>query len=91
MDGELAREILLPKNNDERTLSRTELEGIRSHEKVDERLPGKYNSNSHGARPVHLTITMMKWIRTSRLPIKNSLSVRSQLQNVGDATLNPTP
>ena len=30
--------------------------------------------NSHGARPVHLLITMIKWIRTSRLSIKNSLS-----------------
>jgi len=29
--------------------------------------------NSHGARPVHLIITMIKWIRTSRLSIKNSL------------------
>jgi len=27
-----------------------------------------------GARPVHLIITMIKWIRTSRLSIKNSLS-----------------
>jgi len=42
--------------------------------KVDVRLPGKGNSNSHGARPVHLIITMIKWIPTSRLPIKNSLS-----------------
>ena len=33
--------------------------------KVDVRLPGK--GNSHGARPVHLIITMIKWIRTSRL------------------------
>ena len=30
--------------------------------------------NSHGARPVHLIITMIKWSRTSRLSIKNSLS-----------------
>ena len=42
--------------------------------KVDVRLPEKGNSNSHRARPVHLIITMMKWIRTSRLSIKNSLS-----------------
>ena len=42
--------------------------------KVDERLPGKGNSNSHGARLVHLIITMIKWIRTSRLSRKNSLS-----------------
>ena len=34
--------------------------------KVDVRLPGKGNSNPHGARPVHLIITMIKWIRTSR-------------------------
>jgi len=27
-----------------------------------------------GARPVHLIITMIKWIWTSRLSIKNSLS-----------------
>jgi len=31
--------------------------------KVDVRLPGKGNSNSHGARPVHLIITMIKWVR----------------------------
>jgi len=43
--------------------------------KVDVRLPGKGNPNSHGARPVHLIITMIKWIRTSRLSIKKSLSV----------------
>ena len=43
--------------------------------KVDIRLPGKGNSNSHGARPVHLIITTIKWIRTSRLSIKNSLSL----------------
>ena len=37
------------------------------------RLPGKGNSNFHGARPVDLIITMIKWIR-GRLSIKNSLS-----------------
>ena len=42
--------------------------------KADVRLPAKGNSNSHGARPVHLMITMIKWIRTSRLSTKNSLS-----------------
>ena len=42
--------------------------------KVDVRLPGNGNSNSHGARPVHLIITLFEWIRTSRLSIKNSLS-----------------
>ena len=43
--------------------------------KVDVKLPGKGNSNFHGARKVHLVIKMLKWIRTSRLSIKNSLSV----------------
>jgi len=43
--------------------------------KVDVRLPGRGNSNSRGARPVHLIISMIKWIRTSRLSIKNSLCV----------------
>ena len=43
--------------------------------KVDVRVPGKVNSNSHGARPVHLIITMIKWIRTSRLSINNSVSL----------------
>jgi len=47
--------------------------------KVDVRLPGKGNSNSHGARPVHLIITMIKWIRTSRLSIKNSLSLENEV------------
>ena len=32
-------------------------------------------TNSHGARQVHLLITMIKWIRNSRLSIKNSLSL----------------
>ena len=41
--------------------------------KVDVGLPEKGNSNSHGARPVHLIIMMKEWIRTSRLSIKNSL------------------
>ena len=41
--------------------------------KVDLRLPEKGDSISHGARTVHLIITMIKWIRTSRLSIKNSL------------------
>ena len=40
--------------------------------KVDIRLPGKGDSNSHGARPVH---QKHRWTRTSRLSIKNSLSM----------------
>jgi len=42
---------------------------------VDIRLPGKRISNSHGARPVHQIITMIKWIRTRGLLIKKSLSL----------------
>ena len=38
--------------------------------KVDIRLPGKGDSNSHGARPVH---QKHRWTRTSRFSIKNSL------------------
>ena len=45
-----------------------------SHLKGNVRLPGKENSNPHGARPVHQLITMIKWIRTSRVSVKNSLS-----------------
>ena len=43
--------------------------------RVDVRLLRKENSNSHGARPVHVIITMIKWIRTGRLSIKNSHSL----------------
>jgi len=38
-------------------------------------LPEKRNPNSNGARPVHLIITMITWIRSSRLTIKKSLSL----------------
>ena len=39
-------------------------------------LTGMGNSNSHGARPVHQTISMTKGIQTSKLSTKNSLSAR---------------
>jgi len=32
------------------------------------------HSNCHGARPVHLISTIIKWIRTSRLSINNALA-----------------
>ena len=53
---------------------------------IDVRLPGKGNSNSHGARPVYLIIKMIKWIRTGRLSIKNSLSgpLRGTAEGGGD-------
>ena len=37
-------------------------------------LPGKGSSNSHGGMPVHQIISMIWWIWTSRLLIKNPLS-----------------
>jgi len=43
----------------------------------------KGDSNSHGARPVHLIITMIKWIRTSRLSTKNSLSLPERPEKHG--------
>ena len=48
--------------------------------KVDISLPGKGNSNSHGARPVHQIITLIKWIWTSSSSIKNSLSAAGGVQ-----------
>ena len=48
--------------------------GLAGHRKVDIRLPGRGNSNPHGARPVHQIISMIKWMRTSRLSINHSLS-----------------
>jgi len=42
---------------------------------VDVRQPGKGDSNSHGARPVHQIISIIKRIRTRRLSIKISLSL----------------
>jgi hypothetical protein len=44
--------------------------------KVDVRLACKGNSNSHDARPVHLIITMIQWIRTSSFSKKKFLSWR---------------
>ena len=42
------------------------------------RLPGNGNSNSHGARPVHLIITTIKWIQSGRLSKQNSLSLKAR-------------
>ena len=43
--------------------------------KVDVRLPGEGKSNIHGTRPVHLIISVMKWIQTSGLSPKKCLSL----------------
>ena len=64
-----------------REREREKARGLEHPRKVDVRLPGKRSSTPHSAKPVHLIITMIMWIRTRRLPIKNSLS----------ATLRATP
>jgi hypothetical protein len=48
---------------------------MKVHRKVDMRLHGKGNSNSHGARLVHQITSMVKWIQISRLSTKKSLSL----------------
>jgi hypothetical protein len=53
------------------------LAGYELPRKVDIRLPGKGSSNLHGARPVHQIISMIRWIQTSRLSVKTSLSLAS--------------
>ena len=64
--------------------SESSVEGVGSREanqeevyrtrKVDVRLPERRNVKSHGARLIHQIISTIKCIRTSRLPIKKSLS-----------------
>ena len=46
-------------------------EDLESNKKVDVRPPEKCISNSHSTRPVHPITTMIKWIRTSSLSMKN--------------------
>jgi len=58
--------------------------------KVDVRLPGKRNSNSHGARPVHLIITIIKWIRTSRFSKNLSLRLLSTCDREGESWFVPS-
>jgi len=43
----------------------------------------------HQVRPVHLIITMIQWIRTSRLSIKNSLSYNRWDALSGDGDCGP--
>ena len=52
---------------------------LQGSRKVDIRLPGKGNANSHGARPVHQIISTIKWIRTGKVSMTNSsLSVQGR-------------
>ena len=54
-------------------------------------LPGKGNSDSHGARPVHQII----WIRNSKLSTKTFLSVLQGVERCAGAgappAINPQP
>ena len=59
---------------------------MKSTRKADVRLPRKENSNFHGAKPVHQTISMIKWIRNSRLSITNSLIEDSGLRHTRSCT-----
>ena len=56
-------------------------------------VPRGGNSNSHGARPVDRIITMIKWIRTDSLSIKNALSPKNTFHSWQPrySTLNPKP
>ena len=60
--------------------------GTTGYRKIDIRLPGNGNSNSHGARPVHRIILMIKWTRISRLSMKNTLSLHQVMAEVTHQT-----
>jgi len=61
-----------------------------STRKADVTLPGKGNSNSHGERTIHLIITMIRWNRTSRLSIKNYLSLSLHKAEIHKHTYAPS-
>ena len=64
---------------------------VASSRKVQKRLPGKENSNSHGARTVHQIISMIKWIRTSRFSMKIRPLLVEVVVGDGDASARPMP
>ena len=53
-----------------------------SSRKVEIRRPGEGISSSHGARPVYLINTMIKWIRASGLPLTTSISEQVTVDKV---------
>ena len=60
------------------------MNGLGVEETLAQTFPAdKARPPSHGARPVHLNMMMIKWIRTSRLSIKNSLCVAADLRGDG--------
>ena len=62
-----------------------------SSRQVDIMLPGQGNSNSHGARLIHQTISMIRWIQTSRLSTKNSLSLSAEAHTLRQTRRNQHP
>ena len=60
--------------------------------KVDSGLPGKENSNSHGARPVNQIISTIQLIPTSNWSIKNlSVVPRSEVPILPSQPHHPPP
>ena len=53
-------------------------EALRSVHEVEAQV--RTQVRTHVARPVHLIFTMIKWIRTGRLSINNSLSLSPQVK-----------
>ena len=82
-EGERARGLWRPEGESlwrsegerDRALSHPQVSTLWITPQVDTRLPRC--SNSHAARPVHRIISIIRWIWTSRLSIKNSLSMET--------------
>ena len=58
--------------------------------KADGRLPGKGDLDLHGARPFHRIISMIKWIWTIRLSIKDFLSKCSNPTTLRNDWIGPS-
>ena len=66
--------------------------------KVDVRLPGRGNSNSHGARPVNLIITMILQVRVAENAAGFAMTLGENLwfrdafaREIEPGDLNPEP
>jgi hypothetical protein len=68
-------------------MQKMKLQCLHTCRTVDVRLLGEGKLNSHSARLVHLIITMLEWIRTSRLSIRKSLSLHTCVCSRGRASL----
>ena len=87
----LSAPTLLELNTNDKRPPDCGTDGCQSPRKVDARLPGNRNSNTRGARPVHQIITMIKWIRTSRLSIKNAPGARGRRGGVSRGAASWAP